>query len=1137
MEFTTSTWQDVDVEGLSLKPRSTAAEFANMNSMGCEPSAVPHFAGLRALAARLKEEPSFQAVTAALRAGAAGTIDGAWGGSQSLALAALAESCPSTLVVVVGRASDVSSLVGDLASMASGRPMVLPALEETGRTGDAASLVLRESYGKRLSALRSLVSADPPRILVTSISAILQPLPTLDVIEANSRRIAVGASLDADELARWLVSKGWRRRDAVEMPGEFSLRGGIVDVHAVDADAPLRIELFGEEIESIREFEIQSQRSLGELREARITALLVGDQDDPSAMLRSSDGRKSRGAASSDSAHLAELVAKSAWFALVEPREIEHEGEQYLHRLEDVSHSFTVAQVWSRVIQHPSCVLASLPHPSAEITCTLHVESVERFSGDVSRVRDELDRTVAGENLLVVCHNEGEMRRLREVLGETKTHLEGRLQFEVADLSAGFHWVSEGLYVISDDELFHRAHAQKVVSKRRFQSRAIDSFVELSAGDYVVHLGHGIGIYRGMKMIEKNEQLEEHLTIEFADGVLVYVPASKMNLVQKYIGAAKTAPRLSKVGGQLWERRKRNVEQSVRDLAVDLLDVQAARSTQPGVSFPTDTLWQQEFESAFAWDETPDQITSVAEIKSDMESSRPMDRLLCGDVGYGKTELAMRAAFKAVDFGRQVAVLVPTTVLAQQHLRTFRERMAEFPFVVESLTRFATRGEQKTILERAKTGAVDILIGTHRLLSQDVEFHELGLIIVDEEQRFGVAHKERLKRLRSQVDVLTMTATPIPRTLHSALLGIRDISNLETPPENRLAIETRIGRWDPTILRHAILRELNRDGQIYFVHNRIEDIHQVAARILEIVPEARIGIVHGRMNEEEIEDHMVAFLERRTDILLATTIIESGLDIPNANTIFLNHGDRYGLAEMHQLRGRVGRSRNRAYCYVLVDPHKILNAEAQRRLKAIEEYSQLGAGFQIALRDLEIRGAGNILGAEQSGHIAAVGYELYCQLLETAVRAAKKEPLKSFQDVTVELPWRAYFPPDYIAGERYRIDAYRRLARIRDLNDLEEFRNELRDRFGTPPDPARNLVDLAELRILAQIWQVESVRPDEQGNLVVGYRSRRRLATLEDLRKREIFAIDHQSAYIRVPANQRSAESYASILKRVLQPS
>jgi transcription-repair coupling factor (superfamily II helicase) len=1089
---------------------------------------VETLADLRALTARLKNDDSFRAVADALRAGGAGTIDGAWGSSKSLAAAALAESTDKTLVVVVPHPSDVEPFAADLGSMSDARPVVLPPLEDAGRADDSATLVARESYGRRLQVLKSLLGSAPPRIVVASIAALLQPLPSVQKVVRNSRRIARGETLDLADLARWLVDQGWTRRDAVDSPGEFSVRGGVVDLFPVDAEFPFRVELFGDEVDSIREFEPLSQRSVRALPDAEVTALSP----------RESDSRgPSRAAAEADDAHLADLIGERAWFALVEPQEIQQEGEQYLNRLEDDSSLFRVEDCWRRMVRRPSVVLAAFPYPSAETVCTLHVESVERFSGDSTRVLAEFDRTVGADRVLLACHNDAEAQRLAEVLAETATAREGRLRLTTGQLAAGFRWVSERLVVLSDDELFHRPHARRAAAKRRFQSRAIDSFVELSPGDYVVHLAHGVGVYRGMKMLEKNAQLEEHLTIEFADGVRIYVPAGKMDLVQKYIGAGKAAPRLSKVGGALWEQRKRRVQAAVRDLAVDLLEVQAARQTQPGVQFPPDSAWQRQFESTFPWDETADQVASLAEIKADMESPRPMDRLLCGDVGYGKTELAIRAAFKAADFGKQVAVLAPTTVLAQQHLRTFRERMAEYPFVVEALTRFESRREQRDVLSRLKAGGVDVLVGTHRLLSQDVEFHDLGLIVVDEEQRFGVAHKEKLKRLRSQVDVLTMTATPIPRTLHAALLGIRDISNLETPPENRLAVETRIVRWDPTMLRHAILRELNRDGQIYFVHNRIQDIHQVADRLKAIAPEARIGVVHGRLHEDDVERRMIDFLERRTDVLLATTIIESGLDIPNANTIFIDDGDRYGLAELHQLRGRVGRSRQRAYCYILVDESRALKPDAQRRLKAIEEYSQLGAGFQIALRDLEIRGAGNILGPEQSGHIAAVGYELYCQLLENAVRAARKQPVRSFLDVTIELPWRAYLPHEYIPGERLRIDAYRRLARIRDLDDLNEFRVELRDRYGPLPEAAANFVDLAELRILAQIWQIESIRPDPDGNLVLEYRDRRRLETLEKLRKREVFAVDAKSAYIRVPPDRRRAPAYAATLKRLLQPS
>lgn len=1098
--------------------------------MASKETVVP--SNLKDLTARLAEEPSFQAVCETLRSGQAATIDGAWGSSKALSLAALSTVSNKPMVVVVPHANQVEPLVADLSSMASGRPLVFPTLEDAGRHDGVISIPHRESYGRRLQALKALLGPDPPRIVVATIGSLLQPLPSIEKVARNSRTIKQGGRIDVDELARWLVTEGWHHREAVELPGELSLRGGILDLYPVDADNPIRVELFGDEIESIREFSIESQRSIREMKEVAVTALVTDEEDESSTDKR---GRLSSG--DHDDAHLADLVDQDLWFALVEPFDLQAEGKNYLNRLEDASQMFSVEAVWSRLLKHPTVAVSALPHASAEITCTLAVETVERFSGDVNRVRDEIDRVASGEHILIVCHNDGEVKRLGEILGSTETAAEGRLHLTVGSLAEGFRWVTANVVTLSDNELFHRSGARKATPRRKYQSKAIDDFIELSPGDYVVHLSHGIAIYRGLKMLEKNEQFEEHLTLEFDDKVLIYVPASKMDLVQKYIGSGGAAPRLSKVGGLLWERRKKQVQQAVQDLAVDLLEVQAKRQTQPGIVYPPDSEWQKEFEEAFPYDETPDQLTSIQEMKEDMESTKPMDRLLCGDVGYGKTELAMRVAFKAIDFGKQVAVLVPTTILAQQHLRTFRERMAEFPYVIEAVTRFESKKQQKDIIARTKEGGVDILIGTHRLLSKDVEFHDLGLIIIDEEQRFGVAHKERLKMLRSQVDVLTMTATPIPRTLHSALLGIRDISNLQTPPVNRLAIETRLSRFDNALIRHAILRELNRDGQIYFVHNRIKDINRIASKLQELVPEARVTIIHGQMDEELIEERMVAFLERRYDILLATTIIESGLDIPNSNTIFINDGDRYGLAELHQLRGRVGRSKNRAYCYVLVDEQKLIKTDAQKRLKAIEEYTQLGAGFQIALRDLEIRGAGNILGSEQSGHIAAIGYELYCQLLENSVRAARKLPLRSFMDVNIELPWRAYIPHDYISGERQRVDAYRRLARIRDLDGLDEFRAELRDRFGPIPEPTENLVDLAELRLLAQVWQIEAIRPDEAGSLVVEYRNARRIGTLEQLRKREIFVVDPKCAYIRIPKPEQNAKTYAVTLKRLLQPS
>jgi transcription-repair coupling factor (superfamily II helicase) len=725
-------------------------------------------------------------------------------------------------------------------------------------------------------------------------------------------------------------------------------------------------------------------------------------------------------------------------------------------------------------------------------------------------------------------------------------------------LRAGFRMVDRGIVVLSDHELFHREDTRQILPRRRLESRAIDSFLDLTEGDLVVHVSHGIARYRGMHILDKNGQTEEHLILEFRDGVRVFVPASKIDLVQKYVGGSRTEPELSKFGGTSWERKKEKVEEAVLDLASDMVELQALRAAQPGITYPADTEWQAEFEAAFPYEETPDQLTTLGEIKHDMERPRPMDRLVCGDVGYGKTELAIRAAFKAADNGKQVAVLVPTTVLAEQHFRTFSQRLAEFPFVVESISRFRSAGEQKRILERLARGGIDIIIGTHRLVSADVRFKDLGLVIIDEEQRFGVEHKERLKRLRQTVDVLTLTATPIPRTLHQSLLGIREISNLETPPRDRLAIETRIVRFDPQLIRHAILRELNRDGQVYFVHNRVHNIHDVADRLQKIVPEGRLDIAHGQMAEHELEHAMLRFVRRESDILVATTIIESGLDIPNVNTIFINQADNYGLADLHQLRGRVGRYKHRAYAYLLLDSEGGVTPTAARRLKAIEEFTELGAGFKIALRDLEIRGAGNILGTQQSGHIAAVGYELYCQLLENAVRRLKNQPLRTHLEVTLDLPWPAVLPRDYVPGQRLKIEVYRRLARIRRIERLEDFRQELRDRFGPPPEAVEWLLRLAELRLLAARWQVATIHLEGKGqrlgdkeengavsvnsltaaagpiDLVLGYRNARKIKRVAALSGGRLRVVDDSTAYFRLEPGEAEPLALYARLKDLL---
>ena len=704
--------------------------------------------------------------------------------------------------------------------------------------------------------------------------------------------------------------------------------------------------------------------------------------------------------------------------ALIEPADLREEGRQYLGRIDDPRGLFSVESSFERLIRFPTIAVSTLAADSLEATCHLRIESVERFSGELTKVKAELDSAAAGDRVLIACHNAAEVERLGEVFSDTELAQQGRLHRAVGRIRAGFHLIDAPTLVIGDHELFARAEVRRPVTRRRYESRAIDSFLDLNEGDLVVHVNHGIARYRGLQFVDQSaEHAEETLLLEFAEGTKLYVPIAKIDLVQKYVGGGKAMPALSKIGSSTWEKRKKRVAEAVVDLAQELIDIQAQRASQPGFAYPAeDSHWMAEFEAAFPYEETPDQLAAIEAVKHDMAEQKPMDRLICGDVGYGKTEVAIRAAFKAVDAGKQVAVLVPTTILAEQHHRSFSARMAEFPFTHRGGQPVPAQVRDPRSPRSAAAGGVDILIGTHRILQKDVAFKDLGLVIIDEEQRFGVEDKEWLKTFRTTVDVLTLSATPIPRTLHMSLLGIRDISNLETPPPDRKAIETRVTRFDRETIKRAIHRELNRDGQIYFVHNRIYDIVTVADRIQSIVPEAQIAIGHGQMSGEELERTMLAFIRRKFDILVATTIIESGLDIPNVNTIFINEADKYGLADLHQLRGRVGRYKHRAYAYLLLESDKPVTPNAVKRLKAIEEFTALGAGFKIALRDLEIRGAGNILGAEQSGHIESVGYELYCSLLESAARSLTNQPEKPLFDCSVELGWRAYLPQDYVPG-------------------------------------------------------------------------------------------------------------------------
>ena len=1103
---------------------------------------------LAELVDRLRRVDAFTAVTRTMQAGQSGTIDGAWGSSCALATAAVVKEAPGQVLIVLPRISDVDDFAADLLPFLYPPPVVFPAWESLPKDRSVADPI----YGARLRMLQELEGPTPPKVIVASLAALLHPVPSRKTLTAGTRTIRVGQTLATEEFLGWLVERGFERTPTIERAGEFSIHGGIIDIFAPEAIDPVRIELFGDEVDSIRTFDVETQRKVDTLAETTITAIGGVGQTILSVPSGASDERKqgqaglparkedgrANGPVPQDGECFVDRLSSNCWVVLSELADLVEEGRHYLQRLDDPVGLYRVETVLARTTQHPSVTLSALMGASAETTCHLQVESLERLAGPKSDVLKELAGIVGrDESVVIACHNEGERQRLRELLEQSVPELVPRVSLCLGSVTRGYRLVAEQVVVISDNELFDRVEIRRTAArKRRLESRAIDSFLDLKEGDLIVHISHGIGRFRGMQVLDREGGQEEHLVLEFRDGVKIFVPASLISLVQKYVGATKSSPTLSKVGGTAWASSKKKVAAAVADMASDMLRLQAQREMIPGIACPPDTRMQQEFEAAFPYTETDDQVRAIDDSKVDLEKPRPMDRLICGDVGFGKTEVAIRAAFKVVDAGRQVAILVPTTVLAEQHYRTFCNRFAEFPISVEVLSRFRSKAEQKEILLKMEAGAVDIVIGTHRLVQPDVRFKDLGLLVIDEEQRFGVAHKEMLKRLRLAVDVLTLSATPIPRTLHLSLLGIRDISNLTTPPQDRMAIETRIVRWDDQLIKQAVMRELNRGGQVYFVHTRVMDIESLADRIQNIVPEARIAIVHGQMGEHELEQNMFDFVKARADVLIATTIIESGLDIPTANTMFINEADKYGLADLHQLRGRVGRHKNRAYCYLILDDKKSLTSVAARRLKAIEEFSELGAGFKIAMRDLEIRGAGNILGTEQSGHISTVGYELYCHLLENAVRRQKQMPERELPHVDVDLAVTAFLPNSFVPPGRQKVDVYRRLSAAATSEELAEVAGEIRDRFGPLPPETEQLIEVKELQLFAFAWGITGIRMEEGRFAVLSYKDEKQIRALQRRVGNDLRMVDPGVAYLLLPVMDLTGPEAISHLKGVLKP-
>ncbi len=1057
---------------------------------------------------RLADTDKFVNCVSALRQSNVVSFDGVWGSSCALLISALVQQNFSCLAICPDHKT-ADNLFDDLPSFTSRGISQFPVCQ----IGTNTTPTVDYEFGERLRLVKDLIAGQQPEIIVSCPQALIQGIPNADEIASETRLLRVGDQIDVASLIAWLIENKFHQTTGVELPGEFSVRGGIIDLFATDWLNPIRIELFDDEIESIRYFEITTQKSIESIQQFEISVTST------SATYQNS---------------LVDLVSSDTLIVLIENEQIESNIKQFITRAVAPENLLSYEQLKTNTRQQPTALVNQLAAGDFEHQCRFDWEPLETFHGDMDEIRLTLENIATDCDVTVVARVEGELARIQEILTKTKLAARGRLHYAVGCVHAGFRWPSQKQLVIGSDQLFHRGQLRRTRRSRKL-GKAIDSFIDLNEGDLIVHLAHGIGRFRGLKVLDKDGQKTEHLELEFHGRTRIYVPATKIDLVQKYVGGTKTKPTLAKIGGKNWLRQKEAAESAVTDLAAQMLEIQAERAARPGISFATDTTWQAEFEHSFPYRETPDQISAIADIKDDMQTARPMDRLLCGDVGFGKTEVAMRAAFKAVENGYQVAVLVPTTILAEQHYRSFCDRMSEFPLDIEKLSRFCTTAEQRETIAGLKSGRVDIVIGTHRLASRDVAFQNLGLVVIDEEQRFGVEVKERLKTIRSEVDVLTMSATPIPRTLHMSLVGVRDISNLETPPEDRLAVETRVTRWDDNLIRRAIMRELNRGGQIYFVHNRVNDIHIIKSKISHIAPEASICVGHGQMPEGELSRVMTEFIDGKHDLLLATTIIESGLDIPNANTMIINEADRYGLADLHQLRGRVGRYKNRAYCYLLIDEHKHINPIAAKRLHAIQQYSEIGAGFAIAMRDLEIRGAGNLLGTEQSGHIAAVGYELYCNMLENAVRVARQMPKKISIHVDVDLPLQAFLPDEYIPDRRAKIDLYRRLTRLNQFGQIGEIKNEMLDRFGPLPKEVKRLFKLAVVKLEAAVWQINSIFIDDK-YLGFRYDNKLRIEQLAAAHRGRLRVVDDHSAYITLKSAENDPDRLLALVKSILQP-
>jgi len=1097
---------------------------------------------VRELLADIEKSPAFQRTASHLK-GRAGRrrVSGLTNPAKALHLPLLAGAAGAPLIVVVENNRAAEEMLPVLQSMAELAGGVNPKMILDLPAHDVLpfeNLSPHPEIQEERATVLWKIATGAAQIVLVPLEAASMRLNSAEYYADLARVVRRGESIEVDPLIEHLRTVGYSSADAVDMPGEFALRGGILDVYPPEADRPLRIEFFGDEVETIRKFDPATQRSAAPVDEVVLLPLtetpvnervlgvihsrlsgrrLTGSEIEiEHAMLATGasvfPGWEFYAPVAGSGQHLFDLFPSSLvlvdepaavlakqeqWWNKVNERH-ERSGIGTLVRPEEI---YFPPEEWNRrLAQAPGIDIERLgigdPASSDDAgeQATFRSRPTSRFHGSIPAMIEQVKKfTSEGKRVVFAVPNMGEVERMADIFTEyavpfrlgsrvpspgSESYLDETSYFAgemstatvvKAVLPEGVEVSDANLVLFGARDLFDDSEVvQQPLRQKSKVSAFLSDFRDLVVGNYVVHIEHGIAQYQGLKELMQGETTGEFMLLEFAEAAKLYVPLTRLDLIQKYRSTEGARPPLSRLGGTQWAKTKARVKKAMRDMADELLKLYAQRRVAQGHAYPQDTQWQREFEDAFDYNETEDQLSAVVDIKQDMESTMPMDRLLCGDVGYGKTEVAMRAAFKAVQDNRQVAVLAPTTVLAFQHYETFKRRFAAFPINIEMISRFRTSKQQKEIVEKVEQGKIDILIGTHRILSQDIKFPDLGLLVVDEEQRFGVRHKERLKQLKKEVDVLTMSATPIPRTLHMSLVGLRDMSVIETPPKDRMAIQTVVAPFDEKLIRTAIEYELERGGQVYFVHNRVESIYEIASKIQDLVPRARVIVGHGQMSEGELEKVMLGFMRHEDDVLVATTIIENGLDIPLCNTMLVNRADRHGLSELYQLRGRVGRSNRRAYAYLLIPPEQELTPIARRRLAALKEFSDLGAGFKIAALDLELRGAGNLLGGEQSGQIDAVGFEMYTTLLERTVRELKGEDLPERVSTQLNLALNLRLPNEYIQEENQRLRMYKRIAGVENEDQLADVRAELEDRYGPLPQPVRNLLDAAALKLLAE---------------------------------------------------------------------